>query len=144
RSADTTANYSFITPNLCSDGHDTPTCVDGKPGGLVAENAFLQTWVPRILASPAYKQDGLLIITYDEAEFGQDASSCCNEQTGPNTAVPGLNGPGGGKIGAVLLSSWVKPGTKNSTPYNHYSMLRSVEDLFGLEHLGYAGQDGLA
>jgi len=31
----------------------------------------------------------------------------------------------------------------NDTPYNHYSLLRSVEDLFRLDHLGYAGQAGL-
>lgn len=31
----------------------------------------------------------------------------------------------------------------NDTPYNHYSLLRTIEDLFGLPHLGYAGQPGL-
>jgi hypothetical protein len=43
----------------------------------------------------------------------------------------------------VLLSPCIQPGTVDETPYNHYSMLRSIEDLFGLDHLGYAGQDGL-
>ncbi len=33
----TTPAYSFITPNLCHDGHDSP-CVDGEPGGLVSAN----------------------------------------------------------------------------------------------------------
>jgi hypothetical protein len=47
-------------------------------------------------------------------------------------------GPGGGKIGAVIISSFVKPGIPNSKSYNHYSLLRSVENLFGLSHLGYA------
>src|SRR5437764_286126 len=41
----TTPNYVFITPNLCDDGHDAP-CVDGRPGGLVSADAFLQEWVP--------------------------------------------------------------------------------------------------
>ena len=36
---------------------------------------------------------------------------------------------------------FIKPGTVSTTPYNHYSTLRLVEDLFGLEHLGYAGQN---
>ena len=43
-----------------------------------------------------------------------------------------------------VLSPFVKPGTVSNTPYNHYSMLKTIEDLFGLGHLGYAGQKGLA
>ena len=43
----------------------------------------------------------------------------------------------------VLLSPFIAPGTVSTVPYNHYSMLRSVEDIFGLAHLGYAGQEGL-
>jgi phosphatidylinositol-3-phosphatase len=143
-----TPSYAFITPNLCFDGHDSP-CVDGKPGGLVSANVFLRTWVPKIMRSPAYRDRGLIIITFDEAEAGSDSSACCNEKPGPNVVPPdtpgGLNpGPGGGKVGAVLLSRCIKPGTVNNTPYNHYSMLRSIEDNFGLPHLGYAGQAGLA
>jgi hypothetical protein len=138
-----TPNYSFITPNLCEDGHDAP-CVDGRPGGLVSSDAFLRTWVPRIMASQAFRQDGLLIVTFDEAETG-DASACCDEQPGPNTPNPGAltAGPGGGLIGAVALSPWVQPGTINARTYNHYGLLRSVEDIFGLSHLGYAGRAGL-
>src|SRR5581483_5617482 len=142
----TTPNFSFITPNLCNDGHDTPTCAGGAPGGLVAINTFLQTWVPRILASPAYLQGGMLLITFDEAEVGNtttDAASCCGETNGPNSPLPGIIGPGGGKTSAVVLSPWVVPGSVNNTAYNHYSFLRSMEDLFGLDHLGYAAADGL-
>lgn len=47
-------------------------------------------------------------------------------------------------MGAVILSKYVKPGTVVTTPYNHYSMLRTVEDIFALPYLGYAGQTGLA
>jgi hypothetical protein len=43
----------------------------------------------------------------------------------------------------VLISPFIEPGTVSNEPYNHYSMLRSIEDIFGLEHLGYAGQKGL-
>ena len=46
-------------------------------------------------------------------------------------------------MGAVLLSPFIKPGTISTTSYNHYSYLRSMEDLFGLAHLGYAAQSGL-
>ena len=56
---------------------------------------------------------------------------------------PGVTGPGGGRIGAVLVSPLIKPGTVSKTPYNHYALLKSIEDVFGLAHLGYAGQKGL-
>jgi hypothetical protein len=104
----------------------------------VSEDAFLSATVPKILDSPAYKDSGLLIVTYDEAESG-DATACCGEQSGPNTPSAGQQGPGGGRVGAVVLSPFVRAGTRNATPYNHYSLLRTVEDLFGLDHLGYAG-----
>ena len=139
-SPSTVANYSFITPDLCNDGHDAP-CKNGQPGGLVSANQFLQTWVPRITSSPAYRQDGLLMVIFDEAA-GQQPDSCCGEIAGPGSPMPGINGPGGGQTGAVLLSPCIAPGTVTQTPYNHYSMLASVEDIFGLSHLGYAAGPG--
>jgi hypothetical protein len=141
--AATTPTYSFITPDLCADGHDG-NCADGtSPGGYQGINAFLSEWVPKITGSPAYADGGLLIIAFDEA--GNDSSACCGEPSGPNTTDPGdgAGKPGGGRTGAVLLSPYIKAGTVNDTPYNHYSLLRSTEDLFGLAHLGYAAQDGL-
>jgi len=133
-----TANLTYITPNLCHDGHDTP-CVDGQPGGLVSADKFLSTWVPKIQASPAYGKDGLLIVTFDESDSPQtDASACCGETAGPNSPLPGITGPGGGRVGAVVLGRSVKPGTTTATPYNHYALLASIEDVFGLPYLGYA------
>jgi hypothetical protein len=43
----------------------------------------------------------------------------------------------------VLISPFIKPGTVSKTPYNHFALLKSIEDFFDLEHLGYAGQKGL-
>ena len=137
-----TPNLVFIAPNLCHDGHDRP-CVNGEPGGLVSADAFLRRWVPIITSAPAFRADGMLIITFDEA-IGLDATACCDEPTGPNVLKPGINGPGGGRIGAVVLSPFIAPGTVSDQPYNHYALLRSMEDIFGLAHLGYAGQKGLA
>jgi hypothetical protein len=139
----TTPNLTFITPNLCHDGHDAP-CVDGEPGGLVSVNQWMQTWVPKILNSPAFQQDGVLIITADEADSPQsDASSCCGEGPAPNTPLPGIAGLGGGRIGALVISRWTSAGTWSTTPYNHYSLLASIEDIFRLPYIGYAAQDGL-
>jgi hypothetical protein len=137
----TTPNFAFITPNVCHDGHDQP-CVDGEPGGLVSADRFLAGQVPKILDSPAFKADGLLIITVDEAKITNSAA-CCNTPQAPNTEKPGLSGPGGGRIGTLLVSSRVRAGTTDARPYNHYSLLCSLEDIFGVRHLGFAGAPGL-
>ncbi len=146
QSLQTTANYNFITPNLCNDGHD-PQCIDGAAGGLPAANQFLQKWVPLITSSAAFRQDGLLVVTFDETDMvgAEGSTACCGEQplASATRFPPGLNGPGGGRIGAVLVSPFIKPGTLTSQSYNHYSLLRSVEDFFGLEHLGYAAEPDL-
>jgi len=146
----TTPNYAFITPNLCHDGHDEP-CVTGAPGGLKSANRWLRKQMPMILRSPAFKDRGLLIITFDEAEAeGSDAdsSACCNEKPGPNVIPPdtpgGLHpGPGGGRTGTVMVSPCIRRGTVTKKPYNHYSLLRSIERNFHLPYLGYAAQRGL-
>jgi hypothetical protein len=139
--ADSTPNFAFIVPNLCHDGHDRP-CANGEPGGLVSAGRFLAHWVPLITRAPAFR-DGLLIVVFDEAG-GVDASACCDEPSGPNVEHPGIAGPGGGRTGAVLLSPFIEPRTVSDVPYNHYALLRSLEDVFGLPYLGYAGRPGLA
>jgi hypothetical protein len=178
-----TPNLVFITPNLCDDGHDGSgtgaagtTCANGGPGGLTSIDAFLKKWVPLIQASPAYKKDGLIVITFDESSNASqtvsvnpttkqttvnivfDGDTCCNQQPGPNLSgvrpstttlvnTPALvenlvfNGYGGDQIGAVLLSPFIRPGSTSAIPYNHYSMLRSIEDIYHLDHLGYAADD---
>jgi hypothetical protein len=181
---DTTPHFVFITPNLCNDGHDGDGtgasgkgCVNGEPGGLVSADRFLQNWVPRILASPAYKKDGLLIINFDESDYASLAMStdpatgkrtstatfkgeaCCAQQLGPNVTRPWtevipasatleyklvVEGIGGDRTGALLISPFIKPGTVTNTPYNHYAMLKTLEDIFRVGgYLGYAGQPGL-
>jgi hypothetical protein len=141
-SESTTPNYAFITPDLCSDGHDKTCANPALPGGYAGIEAFLREWVPRIEVSAAYRDQGAILITFDESASG--AQSCCSEPAGPNTPNNGgpEGGSGGGKVGAVVLSPCIKPGTVTQNPYNHYSLLRWVEDNFGLQHLAYAGADG--
>jgi hypothetical protein len=104
-----------------------------------------------ILRSKAYKQSGLLVITVDESPSSgeqADSSSCCAQPRFPNlpatSAGPaGLPARGGGQVGALLLSPFIKAGTNSQEPYNHFSLLRSIEDLFSLKHLGYAAAAGV-
>lgn len=142
QSLNTTPNYSFITPDTCSDGHDAECATAGQNGGYAGMNDFLTEWVPLIMNSTAFQQDGLIVVTFDESSV-EDASACCGEPAGYNTAMPGIVGPGGGRVGGVLISPCIEAGSIDETPYNHYSMLRTWEDIFGLPYLGYAGMDGL-
>ena len=81
----------------------------------------------------------MLVITADESEgVKEDSRACCGEGVGPNAGQPGIDGPGGGRIGALVISPFARPGTSTETPYNHYALLGSIEDLFGLKRLGYA------
>ena len=105
-----TPKYSFITPNLCNDGHDYPcTNQTGGSSALADIDSFLETWVPKITGSPAFQKNGLLEIAFDESDGPQsDSSSCCGEPPGPGSPLPGITGPGGGRVGAVLLSPFIK------------------------------------
>jgi phosphatidylinositol-3-phosphatase len=79
----------------------------------------------------------------------------CNEQPGPNAATFPQSQSGGGftlvygnyggdRTGAVLLSPFLKPGTVSEIPYNHYSFLKTLEDIYETkDYLGYAAQPGL-
>jgi hypothetical protein len=170
--------FMFVTPNLCDDGHDAKcigTNIEGgKTGGLAAADLWLKHYMPMIFASPAYRNGSLLVvITFDEASLS-DARACpaadqstCGSPTGPNVSNPGFSAvlvtlrqqtaptanfvyPGGGRIGAVVFNRlYVKAGTVDATGvYNHYSALRTYEDLLGVAaggddghgHLGYAAR----
>jgi hypothetical protein len=149
--------FNFITPNLCDDGHDSPCKgpgADANPGagGLVSANAFLAKLVPEIQASSVYQHGGLIVITTDE---GSGNDSCCGE-----SGQPGIQtGGGGGKVGLVALSTRITPHV-STCAYNHFSLLRTWEDLFqlspqqtpqlsqipgsdGLGHLAHAGDAGV-
>ncbi len=109
----TTPTFSFITPNLCNDGHDYP-CTNQPSGAsaLADIDTFLETWVPKITSSPAFKRNGLLEITFDESDGPQsDASRAAKSSRGRDSPLPGITGPGGGRVGAVLLSPFIAPGT---------------------------------
>jgi hypothetical protein len=116
---------------------------------MPAADGFLKSVVPEIMRSQAYKHGGLIVVTVDEApsggEFG-DSSSCCGQPRFPNlpAQAAGLSRHGGGAVGALLLSPFVKAGTTSQEPYNHFSLLRTIEDLFGLTHLGYAAAPGVS
>jgi hypothetical protein len=144
--------FSYIVPDACHDGSEE-ACAPGQPAGLAGTETFLQTVVPEIEASDAYKFGGLIAITFAEAPQSgpnADSSACCGTPQYPNleepagSQAPAANGPvkstgGGGRVGMLLISPYVLAGSVNKTGYfNHYTLLRSLEELFGLSALGYA------
>jgi hypothetical protein len=155
KTAKKTPALSYIVPNACHAGGELP-CEPGQPTGALAAEELLRRIVPAIQASPAYKEGGLIAITSAQARQtgpAPDLSSCCISPIYPNLspeATPEVaTGPvkltgGGGRIGLLLLSPFVAPGTVNESGYfNHFSLLRSIEELFELEPLGYAAEEAL-
>ena len=101
------SRYNFITPNLCDDMHDScaPTNDPVKQG-----DTWLSTEVPKILASSAYKNNGALFITWDEAATGD------------------------GPIGMIVLSPLAKGGGySNAIHYTHSSTVRTVQEIFRVQ-----------
>jgi hypothetical protein len=173
-SAATTPALSYIVPDVCHDGSDL-ACVPNAPAGLGPADAFLKSVVPEIKRSPAYKDGGLIAITFDAAPQSgpnADSSSCCGNPTYPNlptptttttptdttaatttptdttttptdtTTTPSTGAgtpPGGGQVGLLLISRYVKKGTSDVIDsFNHFSLLATIEEIFGLTRLGYA------
>jgi phosphatidylinositol-3-phosphatase len=128
RKAEKTPNFSYISPNLCNAGVAPGQCAPGTPEGAAAADAWLSTWVPKILASPAFKADGLLVLSFGAA----------NPVPNPDPAQPPTP-PTSLKTGALLVSPFVTPGSTDATKYDPYTLLATYEDLFGLNRLDQAG-----
>jgi hypothetical protein len=133
KKATETANYSYIAPTPCNSGA-AGQCPPGSVEGAAAADAFLAKWVPQILASPAYKEDGLLVVTFGAA------NPATSEAPAPATtpADDPLH------VGTLLVSRFLSAGSTNATAYDPYSLLRTSEDLFGLEHLALADDEKTA
>lgn len=135
---------SYIAPSLCDAGAEG-ACPEGSPAtGPAAADAFLRAWVPRIQATQAYQDGGMIVVLADQAPAAgarADSSACCDELEHPNTDNPGgpaTPGPGGGRTGALVLSPFASAGAVVDEPADHYSLLRTIEDIFNMPSLGFA------
>jgi phosphatidylinositol-3-phosphatase len=121
-SSDLTTNslpaYSFITPNLCHDTHDC---------SVSAGDQWLASEVPQILDSRAYRAGhAVLFITWDEGEGGS-ASHCATNESDV-----------GCHVATLIVSPSTPAGQRSGELFNHYSLLRTTEDLLGLSPLDQA------
>ncbi len=96
------SDYAMIVPNICNDMHDCPVSVG---------DAFLKDFVTKIVNSDAWKNGGVLFVTWDEGSTNQG---------------------GGGRVATLVISNRVQPGFQSSTPHNHYSLLRTIQDAWAL------------
>jgi hypothetical protein len=145
---------AYVVPNDCHKGDEEP-CAEDTPTGLAASEEFLKAVVPTIQESFAYKDGGLIAITSAEApQEGEnaDSSGCCIAPDYPNTPEDESQADstgavketgGGGQVGALLLSPFVEAGTTSETYFNHFSLLATIEELFGLEKIGYAAEPAI-
>jgi phosphatidylinositol-3-phosphatase len=103
--------FIWLSPNVCDDMHSCSTYT----GDL-----YLRKVIPRLLAQLG--PHGILFVTWDE---GTTNSACCKIAQG-------------GHILALIAGPGARPGARSEVAYDHYSLLRTIEDLWDLPKLGYA------
>lgn len=102
------ADLEFIVPNQTNDMHSASTATG---------DAFLRSFLPSILDSAAFAAGSLLVVTWDEG---------------------GSNDGGGGHIATLVATPGMRPGARLGGDTSHYSILRTVEDAWGMTRLGGA------
>jgi len=109
----TVPNLAWITPNMCNDMHDC---------SIATGDAWLANVVPGILASSAFQNGGVLFITWDE---GESSAGCCGNAAG-------------GQVATLVIAPNGVAGFRSTIAETHYSLLRTIEDAWGLSALGQA------
>lgn len=103
--------FVWLSPSVC---HDMHSC------GTYAGDRYLRSIIPRLLTELG--QSGILVLTWDE---GETNSGCCGVAKG-------------GHILTLIAGPGARAGARSVVPYDHYSLLRTIEDLWRLPRLGYA------
>jgi len=120
--------FGYIVPDQCHDMHGAPPyCTDAAtPGGkndnhlISVADGYVAGLVNEITSAPFWAQgNNAVVITWDEGADG-DVSGCCDAN------------PGTGQIATIVITSHGPRGLKDKTPYNHYSLLQTVQKAFGL------------
>ena len=114
----------YIVPNQCNDMHGAPGCV-GRSLLLKKGDAYVGKLVSDIMASKAWTQNSALVLTFDEGDLE-------NRRTPPSALEAG------GHILTLVISGSNLKSRTSDLPFNHYSLLRTLEEGFGLPLLGGA------
>ena len=144
--AGTVPAFALIVPNQCHEMHgidspkSPPDCAKGDDALVRSGDANAGTLVDQIQASPIWTHGNTaIVITWDEDgkadRLPGAAISCC---------VLDAHNPGGGHIPTIVMRNHGLRGISDPTPYDHYSLLRTIEDAFRLDgHLRHAGDAGV-
>ena len=144
----TLPNFAHIVPNQCDDMHglggdgvDAECEGSNQPGLIGRADRAVGRLVEEIMASPLWARAGnsAIVITFDEGGHTNrtnHAEGCCGASADDPSNF------GGGWIPTVVITNHGPRGLKDGTPYNHYSLLRTVEAAFGLAYAGHAADIG--
>ncbi len=156
--------FAWISPNVCDDMHGgaspcpyASSATDPNQAKLYQNgNDFLKKWVTAITSSRAWTGNSAIFITWDEGDYAYEAPygptddrGCCDSPiipAQPTDTATGAGGDlstgtvyGGGHVPMIVVSRRGARGTVDTTPSNHYSLLRTIEANWGLGFLGHAG-----
>jgi hypothetical protein len=125
-SESTAPAFSYVTGNLCDDMHGTTGC---SASTLITKgDTWLSDWIPKITSTPVYKDnDTVIFLVWDEGAGGTVGEQCYNNTTDQSCHVP-----------ALVIAPSVTAGTVVSTQFDHYSWLKTTEQLLGLPQIGQA------
>lgn len=115
-------NLSFISPDLCHDMHGAPSCASGV-ALTQAGDTYVGSTVDMIMSSSVWNAgNAAIIVTWDESDLGLSSGA-------PDIAH------GGGHVPTLVITNHGPRGVKDNIPYNHYALLLTIEDAFGLSCL---------
>jgi hypothetical protein len=142
--ADRLPNFALIVPNQCNEMHGLTgagvpaDCTGANLSALIGRgDRAAGDLVARLQATRAWKSRSnmAIVITFDEGS-GKTREGCC-------AVTPDApSNFGGGHIPTIVITNHGPRGVSDDTAYNHYSLLRTLEDAFGLRaHLGHAADE---
>jgi hypothetical protein len=124
-SESTAPAFAYVTGNLCDDMHGTTGCESGL---IKKGDTWLSDWIPKITSTSVYRaNDTVIIVVWDEGAGGTVGEQCYNNTTDQSCHVP-----------AIVIAPSVKAGTVVSTQFDHYSWLKTTEQILGLPQIGQA------
>ncbi len=122
----TVPNFTWITPNLCNDGHNCSSVVAGN---------WLTQMVSQITSSAAWKDNGALYVTWDEGNGGDYSGLTASGQV--------IQSGGGGHVLTLVIEPNLRAGTTITAPLDHYGLLKTIEVNFHLSLLGESANSNL-